>query len=989
IQVAENTRGSHSAIKSESHDEACKLIEGGVEANTNSLTITSRVADDESTTASFGTTLDDVDATTMDDEDASEIEQPRSSTDVLRKSSTAPQIDAEQLRCDPDFAVICSFINKFFTLMRMEPVSFCQLENMFTKLEDGRVSKELVDLHLKLLRRSIVKTVSNDSFEKCILKYLTSTGLLPSEKRQLETYGYVHMSILSKLKILRTLCELQLDHNARLKESIPSALRALDMRDVVTGVDKCGLAYYCQIDSVFDLRLYTTEQDDESGYSWTLVARDMSDLERLIAKLKSEDLGYVKNPNDKREFSKGFDGDAENVVNMVTRKGTYVDIFLDETAIKNMRTTMVKQKEERRNRRARLENIGEPPEEIGHDEEEKPLETEDVNLDRRVLPRRSASQRAQTNIRKCVTPKKNQEKKPNVAEVNLPVKDALVKRDSSTPVSDDSEGSADSSEGDGTASSDDEFKPKTQKKSGKRQRRRKKHIDDVEDDEDSGDEDEEEVRRRAEGDFACGSCKLSDNEDIVLTIVQHFYKAFQLLLCDNCDDAWHTTCLKPPLWFVPGGKWYCPKCEHGMLIECLTYVQEMLTIHQRKAAVEEKNSYGFLLSLFLTRDVNDSKVSPMLSTASVRLYSENKRVSDSMDKKYLHAFGDISIVGDSKPCGKSMSGNDLGPKSSSKALKSSETIDPERKAAADRFRREMEYIGVSLNNIIPSTLKQTAVESSSSSSSEDGQRRSKKKAVKKITPNVRRVPMHVQTVAEGRSRRSVKKVDYKFSEFDSVIKEACRMNESPPPDAMKEVARPQGGAGRGKDMANIIEAQKQQEEGAPRASAGVPPRRFPKHRRRLNDLNDLDESDSDSEEYKANESEEDAEDDDQSSDYVPSEAEFHLRRTGGGGRKAFARTQSDDDFIVSGSEDSYESTRRKKHNRKEKSRGRARWQSDSESGEDMEEDETYSDDSRGKKKVNRRRTVVSSDETSDEDDNTLAPDTGDDIVDGPKTRTGR
>uniref|UniRef100_A0A0K0D5C1 PHD-type domain-containing protein n=1 Tax=Angiostrongylus cantonensis TaxID=6313 RepID=A0A0K0D5C1_ANGCA len=147
--------------------------------------------------------------------------------------------------------------------------------------------------------------------------------------------------------------------------------------------------------------------------------------------------------------------------------------------------------------------------------------------------------------------------------------------DSSTPVSDDSEGSADSSEGDGTASSDDEFKPKTQKKSGKRQRRRKKHIDDVEDDEDSGDEDEEEVRRRAEGDFACGSCKLSDNEDI-------------LLLCDNCDDAWHTTCLKPPLWFVPGGKWYCPKCEHGMLIECLTYVQEMLTIHQRKAAVEEK-----------------------------------------------------------------------------------------------------------------------------------------------------------------------------------------------------------------------------------------------------------------------------------------------------------------------------------------------------------------------------------------------------------------
>lgn len=57
---------------------------------------------------------------------------------------------------------------------------------------------------------------------------------------------------------------------------IPTALRAMDMRDTVTGVDKDGLAYYCQIDSKYGLRLYTTEQDDESGYSWTLVARFVS-----------------------------------------------------------------------------------------------------------------------------------------------------------------------------------------------------------------------------------------------------------------------------------------------------------------------------------------------------------------------------------------------------------------------------------------------------------------------------------------------------------------------------------------------------------------------------------------------------------------------------------------------------------------------------------------------------------------------------------------
>jgi len=34
-----------------------------------------------------------------------------------------------------------------------------------------------------------------------------------------------------------------------------------------------------------------------------------------------------------------------------------------------------------------------------------------------------------------------------------------------------------------------------------------------------------------------------------------------LLLCDNCDDAYHTYCLKPPLEKVPEGEWYCHKCR--------------------------------------------------------------------------------------------------------------------------------------------------------------------------------------------------------------------------------------------------------------------------------------------------------------------------------------------------------------------------------------------------------------------------------------------
>ncbi|ETN78408.1 hypothetical protein NECAME_10354 [Necator americanus] len=59
----------------------------------------------------------------------------------------------------------------------------------------------------------------------------------------------------------------------------------------------CGYDIF-SMDTNFGLRLYTAEQDDESGYSSTLVARGTTDLESFIVNLKTEDLGYAKNPND-------------------------------------------------------------------------------------------------------------------------------------------------------------------------------------------------------------------------------------------------------------------------------------------------------------------------------------------------------------------------------------------------------------------------------------------------------------------------------------------------------------------------------------------------------------------------------------------------------------------------------------------------------------------------------------------------------------------
>nr|CAH7747231.1 unnamed protein product [Callosobruchus chinensis] len=49
----------------------------------------------------------------------------------------------------------------------------------------------------------------------------------------------------------------------------------------------------------------------------------------------------------------------------------------------------------------------------------------------------------------------------------------------------------------------------------------------------------------------CSCCICGHKEDWQSTI-----------LCDECDDGYHLTCLKPPLESVPQEEWYCPECKN-------------------------------------------------------------------------------------------------------------------------------------------------------------------------------------------------------------------------------------------------------------------------------------------------------------------------------------------------------------------------------------------------------------------------------------------
>jgi remodeling and spacing factor 1 len=61
-----------------------------------------------------------------------------------------------------------------------------------------------------------------------------------------------------------------------------------------------------------------------------------------------------------------------------------------------------------------------------------------------------------------------------------------------------------------------------------------------------------------------------------------------LLLCDDCDDAYHLECLKPALLSVPEGDWYCPLCEHKRL--CDNFIEKFIQLIKEHDELEVKRT---------------------------------------------------------------------------------------------------------------------------------------------------------------------------------------------------------------------------------------------------------------------------------------------------------------------------------------------------------------------------------------------------------------
>nr|XP_056714708.1 remodeling and spacing factor 1 [Euleptes europaea] len=194
----------------------------------------------------------------------------------------------------PNFAVVCSFLERYGALLDLPELPFPELERALQAPQEPgeQVPRELVELHLKLMRK-IGKSVTADRWEKYLIKMcqeFNSTWAWEMEKK-----GYLDMSIECKLGILKYLCECQFDDNLKFKNIINEE-DADAMRLQPLGRDKDGLTYWYQLDQEHNVRVYVEEQDDQDGSSWKCIVRSRNELAETLELLKAQiDPALLKN----------------------------------------------------------------------------------------------------------------------------------------------------------------------------------------------------------------------------------------------------------------------------------------------------------------------------------------------------------------------------------------------------------------------------------------------------------------------------------------------------------------------------------------------------------------------------------------------------------------------------------------------------------------------------------------------------------------------
>ncbi|XP_034134942.1 remodeling and spacing factor 1 isoform X4 [Drosophila guanche] len=224
---------------------------------------------------------------------------------------------------DPDFAVICAFLQKFAKDLGLILPNFKHLQEWLTNNDEV---PELKDLHIKLLRKTR-KTVHEKNWESALSKFCFGYSL--QDAWEIERFGYKNSSLKVKLRIFRELLESQFERNVKFRAHILTQ-NSNTLRSEPIGRDRLGHAYWLTQDDDCNLRIYQEHLDEEI---WQVVATNRDEFVNLIARLRgnevvlpSKDIGEADEdtsssnscpakpppPEEKEEEDEGDEDEAED-----------------------------------------------------------------------------------------------------------------------------------------------------------------------------------------------------------------------------------------------------------------------------------------------------------------------------------------------------------------------------------------------------------------------------------------------------------------------------------------------------------------------------------------------------------------------------------------------------------------------------------------------------------------------------------------------------
>ena len=159
-----------------------------------------------------------------------------------------PSSSDDSCTSDPNFAIMCAFVNEFGSMCGVACPTLGKLQEM---LEDtSNVRDDLALFHVKLLRR-LKKSVSIDKWERSVAKFAHTYS--NNDGWELERFGYKKSKLSVKLRLLKNLLEAQFDGNQKFKSEINSK-QAKELRHEPLGRDKLGNAYWWAFCQSKDLR---------------------------------------------------------------------------------------------------------------------------------------------------------------------------------------------------------------------------------------------------------------------------------------------------------------------------------------------------------------------------------------------------------------------------------------------------------------------------------------------------------------------------------------------------------------------------------------------------------------------------------------------------------------------------------------------------------------------------------------------------------------